>query len=188
MKKLINTRRLLSLALVALLATGCLVSGTFVIVEGVNFTFTADRGFYWWPVDLTSDSDWDDHKDDIDDIDALGFEFNIENTSDQDCEFNVWFVAATGEADPNDFPLTFDPDLSGMVQVITGLEVAAGASRTVSYAESLGHISSLKQFKAIVRTGRFDYYGTSCGGTDDDLFLVTDGKIIVTVSASGSGS
>lgn len=188
MKKLLSKKLLLGLVLLALVTSGCLVSATFVVVYDIDFSFTADHGFYWYPVDLTDNSDWENHQDDIDDIDAIGFEFNIENTSGSDCSFNVWFAPATGEADLNDPPTTFDPVALGAVHVITDLSVAAGAIRTVSYAESLGHISSFEAFKAIVKSGRFDYYGTSCGGTDDDEFIVTDGSIIVTVSASGSGS
>lgn len=187
MKKLLTQSTLFgSLILAGLVIAGCLVSGTFVIVRNVNFTFTADQGFYWYPVDLTDDSDWKKHQDEIDDIDAVGFEFKIQNTSSEDCEFNVWFDRTSGPADPNNFPTSFDPVTLGAVKVINGLTVAAGATRTVTYAESLGHISNLAAFKTIIKSGRFDYYGTSCGGTDDARFIVTGGKIIITVSASGS--
>lgn len=186
MKKLLSKCALpASLVLAGLVIGGCLVSGTFVIVEDVQFAFRANHGFYWFPVDLTDNSDWKDHKDQIDDIDAVGFEFDIQNTSSEDCEFNVWFAAAHGAADRNNFPVAFDSTGLGAVKVITGLKVAAGETRKVTYAESLGSITNLGEFKRIVKTGRFDYYGTSCGGTDDDLFIVTNGKVIVTVSASG---
>ncbi|MEW5795097.1 MAG: hypothetical protein AB1772_01930 [Candidatus Zixiibacteriota bacterium] len=186
MKKYLKNSVLVSaITLVGLVVAGCLVSGTFVIVEDVEFDFTANTGFYWYPVDLRGNSDWEDHKDDIDDIDAVGFEFKIKNTSLETCELNAWFVAAEGEANQAGPPPS-TPGAAGQTKVIDGLVVAAGATRTVTYAESLGHISNLPAFKAIVKSGRFDYYGTSCGNTGDSLFVVTDGKIIVTVSASGS--
>jgi hypothetical protein len=184
MKTIYKELGIIGLILTGLVITGCLVSGTFVIVKDVDFSFTADNGFYWYPVDLTTNSDWEDHKDDIDDIDAVGFEFKIRNTSGVDCEFNAWFVAEEGVADSTAFPLSFVPANLGATQVISGLTVAAGATRTVTYAQSLGYISNLAAFKAIVKSGRFDYYGTSTGGTGDDPFEVTDGKIIVTVSGS----
>ena len=162
MKKLINTRRLLGLALVALLATGCLVSGTFVIVKDFNVVFTADGGFYWWPIDLTTDPDWDDHQDDIDDLDALGLVFTIENTSDVTSTFTIRFAAASGEADPLDVPTTIP---AGAVTVLSGLTVNAHSTREISYAESLGFIGDIAAIKAVVLTGRFDYYGTSTGGS-----------------------
>ena len=177
MKKYLKKSVLLgSLTLVGLVIAGCLVSGTFVIVKDVEFDFTANSGFYWYPVDLRSNSDWEDHKDDIDDIDALGFEFKITNTSDVSSSFTVQFAAATGEADPSDEPTSIPGDA---VTVISGLTVAAGATRTVTYAESLGMISNLAAFKRIVKSGRFDYYGTSSGGSGDFPFVVTDRKSTV---------
>jgi hypothetical protein len=180
MRKLKSKSWLLGLALVGLLAAGCLVSGTFVLVEEVNFSFTADSGFYWWPVDLTADPDWESHQEDIDDLDALGLVFTIENTSEVTSTFNIWFAAATGPAvltpEPTEIP-------AGVVPVLTGLTVEAGATRTITYSESLGMIGDLADIKAVVLTGRFDYYGTSTGGSGNDPFDVTDGKIIVTVSA-----
>lgn len=174
---------LAGLVLIGLVVTGCLVSGTFVLVEDVEFDFTADSGFYWYPVDLSGNSDWEDHKDDIDDIDAVGFEFVIENTSGVSSTFTVQFVAATGVASTLVEPTSIPDDA---VTVISGLTVAAGATRTVTYAESLGMISNLAALKAIIKSGRFDYYGTSSGGSGDFPFEVTNGKIIVTVSASGA--
>ena len=161
MKKLVSKKSLLGLALLAILTSGCLVSGTFVIVHDFSVIFTADGGFYWWPIDLTTDPDWEDHQDDIDDLDALGLVFTIENTSDVTSTFNVLFAAASGEADPYG---------------------------TVTYAESLGYLGDMAAIKTVVLTGRFDYYGTSTGGSGDDPFVITDGSIIVTISASGSGS
>jgi hypothetical protein len=185
MNRLVRKYGLWAVLLTGLLTAGCLVSGTFVIVEDIDFDFTADTGQYWYPVDLNGNDDWEDHKDDIDFIDALGFSFDINNTTGAACEMNVWFVATTDPVDMDNPPTygTFPP--AGAVQVITGLIVPVGAS-SVSYQESLGHISNLEAFKAIVKTGRFDYLGTSCGGTQDDLFIVTNGKIIVTISASST--
>ena len=171
------------LIVVALLLSGCLVSGTFVIVEDVDFSFTANTGFYWYPVDLTGNSVWEDHKDEIDFIDVLGMSFDIQNNSSQTCELNVWFVGATGPADMQNPPASIP---SNAVQVITALTVPGNSTRTVTYQESLGFISNIEAFKAIVKSGRFDYFGTSCGGTGDSLFVVTNGNIIITVSASNT--
>lgn len=177
---------LATMMIVALFGLGCLVSGTFVIIEDIVFDFTSDSGFYWYPVDLTTTSTWQDHKDDIDFIDIIGFTFMIENTSDVSQTFEARFVMAEGEADP--FGLWPPGIPTNATTVISGLTVPAMSSRNVTYQESLGMISNLDAFKAIVKTGRFDYYGTSTGGSDNDLMVVTNGKIIVTVSASGAGS
>jgi hypothetical protein len=174
---------LAGLILAGLVVAGCLVSGTFVIVEDVDFNFTANDTFYWYPVDLRENTDWADHQDDIDDIDAVGFEFTIENTSATPSTFTVQFAAATGVANTLVEPTEIPDDA---VTVITGLLVGAHATKTVTYAESVGMVSNLAALKAIIKSGRFDYYGTSSGGSGDFPFEVTHGKIIITVSASGA--
>ena len=181
MKNIMQKLGIPGLLIVALIATGCLVSGTFVIVEGVTSSFTADSGFYWWPVDLTTNEHWTERQDNIDDLDAIGFAFVIQNTSDVTSTFNVMFAATTGAIDLNDQPTEIP---TGAVTVISGLTVAAGSTRKVGYAESLGMISNFAALKAIIMSGRFDYFGTSTGGSGDFPFIITEGSIIITVSAS----
>ncbi len=187
MRRKLSKLSFLVLITMALVFTGCLISGTFVIVEDVSFDFTANRGFYWYPVDLTGNSVWEDHKDDIDDIDALGMQFTIINTTDVNTEFNAWFVKATGPAgdpsDPGDWPTAIP---AGALKVIDGLTVAAGATRHIGYMGSLAYINNIEKLKEIIKTGRFDYYGQSTGGSGDDTYDVRDGKLVVTISASST--
>ena len=172
---------LTGLLLVALAITGCnLVSGTFVVVEDVEVSFTADGGFYWYPLDLASNPTWKEHQAEIDKIELIGFSFNIENTSDVSTTFSVLFAGETGPANPLSPPTSMPDDT---VRVIDGLTVGPGATRTVTYVESLGMISNQAALKAIVRSGRFDWYGLSSGGSGPAVFKVTKGKIIITVSA-----
>jgi len=183
MKAIYKELGIVGLILTGLVITGCLVSGTFVIVENFEVEFTADGGFYWCAIDMTADPDWAEHQQDIDDLDALGLVFTIENTSDVAATFTISFAtsdvpAATATA-PDAIP-------AGAVTVLSGLTVAAHDTIDVTYSESLGMIGDIAAIKAVVLTGRFDYFGTSTGGSGDNPFNITDGKIIVTVSASGS--
>ena len=173
---------IVGLALICLLAVGCLVSGTFVVVEDVEFDFTAQGGFYWWPVDLRGNSIWEDHKNDIDDIDALGFDFTVTNTSDRSSTLSFSLAPASGLADtatsPSERPKT-------AVLAYGPLTLKSGETRHITYGESLSLIQNLDQIKNIVLTGRFDYFGTSTDGPVG-VFQVRKGKIIVTISASGT--
>ncbi len=72
-------------------------------------------------------------------------------------------------------------------KIINDLTVPANGSLTITYVQSLGHITNLEALKALVKTGQFEYYGTSTNNPDN-VFDVTDGKVVVTLSASGSGS
>lgn len=162
---------LLILATVA----GCLVSGTFVITE--EFNFTARTGFYHYSVDLTTKQAWKDHKDDIDFIDAVGFEFDIESSEASPTTFNAW-VAPEGEIYDS-----IDDITDSTTMVISDLTVNPGTTH-ITYAQSLAHVTNLEALKALVKTGKFEYYGTSTNPLFQ--FDVIDGKIIVTFSASGS--
>jgi len=166
--------RLLGAALIALFAAGCLISGTFVIVD--DFTFTAKSGFYFYRVDLTQYSDWDDHKDQIDQIDAVGAEFYISSTEPDTVTFNVYVDAPT--ADSTAVPST-------AVKIIDQLEVPPGLNQHITYVQSLGFITHIAELKTFVKAGKFNYYGTSSGNLGT-AFKVDSGKVIVTFSASGS--
>jgi len=165
----------------ALVSSGCLISGTFVVVEDFDFDFTAQGGFYWYPVDLTGNSVWEDHADDIDNIDAIGMQFTIRNTSDVSSTLTIRIKRASGAADPDGVP----PPITGATAIIEGLTVPANSSRVIGYVGSLAYITNLDKIKEIIMSGRFDLYGTSTGGPEEP-FEVRDGKIVVTISASST--
>ena len=166
---------LVGLIAVAAIVSGCLVSGTFIIVD--DFSFTAASGFYHYTVDITDNADWKDHKDDIDFIDVVGAEFYITNTGAAET-FSVYVddfgdVHATeGDVEANATP------------IIEDLTVNPGTTK-VTYAQSLGIIKNVARLKALAKTGQFEYYGTSSGNIGTD-FVVDSGKVIITFSASGS--
>jgi len=165
----------IGLLLISLMLAGCLVSATFVIVE--TFSFSAQSGFYFYPVDITTDSDWQDHKDNIDFIDAAGAEFFITSNETQNVTFNVWIDDPAGVSNPGAVPST-------ATKIISGFTVPPGVSK-ITYAQSLGLITGLSRLKQLAKTGIFDLYATSTGNTGTS-FVIDSARIIVTVSASGS--
>lgn len=163
-----------SLFLLALGLNGCLVSGTFIIVEEIDFT--AASGFYFYQVDITDDPDWEEHKDKIDFIDAVGVEFYITSTESIDVTFNVYIDDYSGPASsPTEVPST-------ATKIIDNLVVSPGVTK-ISYSESLGFLTGVDRLKALTKTGKFDYYGAS-SGNDGTTFVIDSGKVIVTFSAS----
>jgi len=178
---MITRLKLLALAgliAVSALITGCLVSGTFIIVE--DFDFTAASGFYHYTVDITDEADWEDHKDDIDMVDAVGAEFYITSTEADAVTFSVWVDdfgdvhASEGAVEANATP------------IIEDFTVQPGTTK-ITYVQSLGMIKNVDRLKALAKLGQFEFYGTSTGNTGTS-FVVDSGKVIVTFSASGSGS
>ncbi|MEW5923684.1 MAG: hypothetical protein AB1746_06830 [Candidatus Zixiibacteriota bacterium] len=174
-----KTKIILGISLMLLLAvalTGCkyIISGTFVIVKDIEFT--AESGFYFYQVDLTDESDWKEHEDDINFIDAVGVVFHIISNEATDVTFNAYVDDYSGiGSSPTTVPAT-------ATKIIDGLVVHPGET-TVSYSESLTFLTGLDRLKKLVKGGQFDYYGTSTGNVGT-TFVIDKGKIIITFSAS----
>lgn len=177
----------LGLLLVACLtAAGCLLSGTFVVVY--SFAFTTQTGFYPVNVDLTGEDEWNDHKDDIDVIEAVGFELWITNNEPQPWSFAAWIDDAsetfydvgnqTGFDASNTKILIFD---TLTVPASTG---QTGSQRFVSYAESLTLLRNMNALKQMVKTGKFHFYGLATANNGGVGGQVDSVRIIVTLSAS----
>ncbi|MCK5125735.1 MAG: hypothetical protein KAR42_05725 [candidate division Zixibacteria bacterium] len=172
MRKIINKLGLIGTAVVIAVLAGCLVSGTFIIVEDI--TFTASSGFYFYQIDFTDEDDWEDHKDKIDFIDAVGVVLYFTSTEASDVTFNVYIDDLSSGTTPTSVPGT-------ATKIIDDLIVAPGQT-TLTYAQSLSIITGLPRLKALAKTGQFDFYATSSSNTGG-TFVVDSGKIVVTVSA-----
>ena len=152
---------------------GCyLISGTFIIVD--TFKFTAQSGFYFYQVDITDEPDWIDHKDDIDFVDAVGVELYITSTETDPVTFSAFVDNYSGPlSSPSSVP-------TSAKAIIKDLTVPPGTHQ-VTYAQSLAILQNIDLLKALVKTGRFDYYGTSTGN-DGNSFKIDSAKVIMTFS------
>ncbi len=167
------------LLLIALLATGCLLSGTFVVDQSFSFS-TSGSGFYYYAVDVTGNSVWNDHHDDIDAIDLVGFELWLHNGGSENLTFNAYVDDADNSL------CTSQSCLDGnttKTQIIAGLTVAPG-DRHITYVESFNYLKNLDKLKALAKEGKLNMYGTAAGS---GTLTVDSGKIIVTFSASTGG-
>lgn len=180
MKQLVKRFGWLPLVLAGLVLSGCLVSGTFVVVQ--VFTFgQASGNFYSEAVDLTEDDVWDEHKDDIDRIDVVGFELWITNETTADFTYSAYID------DPED-PMWVTPEqvdsLATLIfdnLTITGAGAGSGSRRVITYAQSFAYLKNVPEIRRLMKLGVFDYYALTEGtgtGTVDSV------KVIVTVSAS----
>lgn len=174
------------LALLVLAALGCkIVSGTFVVVE--SFSFTTKTGFYPTAVDLTENDTWQDHKDDIDRIEVVGFELWI--TNDETSEWT--YTGYVNEATMPDDTLSQGQVEANATRVFGPLTVpagtvGAGTQKFVSYSESLGLLSNIKTLQNLVKGGLFDYYAIATGGSGGLGGQVDSIRIIITVAAKDS--
>ncbi|MCK4632362.1 MAG: hypothetical protein KAT79_03775 [candidate division Zixibacteria bacterium] len=165
------------LVLTAFLVTGCLIiSGTFVIVK--DFSFTSATGFYHEHIDLTSESEWNDHKDAIDAIDMVGFEFTFINSGAE-----VTFYVYIDEGDAPTYTNYVDVNANA-TKILDGLTLPASTTTTLTYAESFAYLTNVTALKKLVKSGTFHAYGVSTGGTSN--YTIENGKVIVTFTAHGS--
>jgi hypothetical protein len=168
------------LVLVSLALGGCLlISGTFVVTE--SFSFDVSDYLSFQAVDLTENSDWQDHKDNIDMIDAVGFTMTMDNSNGSAVTFNL-YVAPYADKQLYNTLIDFQQAVTDgdVYVVIKDLTVPAGTS-TVTYAQSLTHLHNLDKLKELTKTGKLHLYATtSLAGS----FTVDPGSIVVTVSGS----
>jgi len=171
---------LIGLLAVGLVFVGCpnyFISGTVVIVE--EFTFTAEHGFYFYRVDITDEEDWDDYKDDIGLVDAVGVELFITSEEPGDVTFSAYVDDYSG---PGPEPVSI-PGTATMI--IDSITISPGFTH-LTYAQSLGFLTGVERLKDLVEEGQFDYYGESTG-SDGETFIVDSAKVIMTLSG-GAGS
>lgn len=186
MKAVSSIAKLLGPLGLALLVAGCLVSGTFTVVIFIDNQTLDDNhpnGFYHYVVDLSEEEDWDDHKDDIENIDIIGFDLWVTNMRNTATTFNAW-VDDYGDAQITD-PALLDGETTPILQ---DLAITAGPNVVthISYAESLGHLTNVAVLKAFVKGGQFRLYGRSEGTpTIGDDYILDSVRVVVTFTAKG---
>lgn len=154
-----------------LMIAGCIYSGTFVI----DRTFKPDSmgDFYFGQVDITDDATWQKHKDDIQFIDAVGFQLWFHENAGNSAS-SVLFNAYVNDLST---PPMDDSIPSAAHNVVKDLSVSV-SSHKITYAQSLSAINKLEELKTLVRSGKFDYYHTVEG---DQLDVTIDSvRVIIT--------
>ncbi len=167
--------------LISVFLTACLLSGTFIISSEISFsTFS---GFYFYDVDVTNEPDWQDHKDEIDDIEMVGFDLWFTNNSSTGITFNIYLDEST---DPiyNSGSLVVDVSnvKANATIVLDDVTLPSGSSH-LTYVESLSKIRNFDALKELFKSGKFHFYGIG-SDTTGTTWIIDSGKVIVTFSAS----
>ncbi len=157
---------------------GCIFSGTFMAVIPIKQSeFTAESGFYYFEVDLSNNSVWNDHKDEIKKIETVGFEVTMVNNGPADEKFSVYIEdigtpkrASKAEVEAN------------ATLVLDSLPLPADDTTHISYGRSFRYIRNVEAMKKLVKKGEFHYYGVSTGG-NVELYEILKGKVIITFLA-----
>ena len=135
--------------LIVVLVSGCwLVSGTWVIIYDVdNADILATEHFYKFTVDLTKETIWEDHKDDLDNIEDITFTFKLINQGD---------TPATGQVyvSPDD-TLTV---MGSATIILDGISVPGNDSLLVDMAHYYDLLQNFETLRDLVKTGVFTAY------------------------------
>ncbi len=174
-----------TIILLALFTVGCLVSGTFVIVE--TFEFTTQSGFYPEAINLSDNADWEEHRDKLDKIEIVGFELWI--TNNESTEWSYWAYMDDYDMSCQDVTCAEASTTKFLIfDTLTVLPATATTQSTkyVSYAESFTYIKNLDKMKQMMFDGSFNFYGFAEGGTSGNGGAIDSIRVIITVNASDS--
>jgi len=171
---------IVSAAVLLLFLAGCLLSGTFVSVIFIaDEDFTTQDEFYYYNVDLTENDIWEDHKDNIKDIDLVGFEVWITNHESEVRTFSVYVDEAT------------EPEYTTLSQVQANATIALdnltlkagpGVQTHVTYGQSFLYLHNVETLKNLVEDGAFHYYGVSDGGSSAG-YTIDSVRVVITFTA-----
>jgi hypothetical protein len=166
---------LLSGLLAALLLTGCIMVGTFVI----DYEFASDApfdGLVYYDIDLTEEPDWEDHQDDIKNIDNVGFILRVTNDEDDDLDVQMYIDDIDNPIYDNKDDVEDNTDL-----ILNNVTFAADDVTVIDWPTSLTKIENVGVLKSLVESGEFRIYMTSSQPNVD--IVINFGVIIVTVTA-----
>ena len=158
-----KTLRRGSLALVLLL-TGCLISGTFVIVIGLTgLATTFVNGMVKESVNLAAeDETWEDHADDIKRIDKITFDAIVTNTLSTATTLNVYISDNATYASGAAVMAGVGTDV---YEVLIGYITKPNATDTLTVVEADALLrltgANFEGVKALIESGVFCVYVTS---------------------------
>ena len=162
--------------LIAALAvlSGCLVCGQNIIIEPFDFTGKTGDPIESFDVDLNTNADYKEHKDDIKSIDGISVVAQIVNNTGTPARARIY--------------ISDDPNLSSRVEIMEKAtlvfespEVPGNGSLLVDWEDSFKRIRNPDELKRqILGDGIFTVYGI----TQSTPFSVTvKGEIVLTLTA-----
>jgi hypothetical protein len=170
---------IISAVMVVSLLAGCLLSGTFVfsymLVENEDLIYNGD--FYYATVNWTDDEDWKDHKDDIKDIDLVGFELWVTNATGTADTFLVYIVDTLSSLDGSSSRSKID---TLATLVVNDLPIATSGQTHITYGQSFMYLDHVERLKKLAEKGYFKMFAFV---TSPSVNLTVDSlRVIVTLS------
>lgn len=171
-----NKRAKFTLAvLLALFIAGCIASGTITFKFPLDDFVSSSSGLEVQEIDLTTNSDYNDHKDEIrsvDQIEVVGWFHNLLQTENQ-AEI---FISDDGTFDDPDTVRTY------ATRVFVSPSIPGNDSVFISWAEARDHLENVPALRDAVDEGYFWIYGIA----ENSPYLVRyDLTLIITITVGG---
>ena len=155
---------------IAVLLPGCLVlSATESFSQRIGDFTVSSGSFDSENVDLSENSTYDDHKEDIELVDRLGFSMNLVSLSGVPATVSVYISDDPALATPAEVA-------SKATLIFEDLEVPT-AGRSIDYEESLDLLLSFPALQGAVEAGTFTVYAIAGGD-----YNVAINDVIVTIT------
>jgi hypothetical protein len=140
------------LALLMTLGNNCITSGNIVVVIDnlSDLEGQTDTNFDLRSVDLTENSDWKDHKDQLNSVDDIGFACKITNHESTVATGQIW-ISEKSYSSPADVR-------ASAVKILDGIAIAAGGTRSIEWKESADFLSHFNEAKTIIYKEKFHLY------------------------------
>lgn len=172
--KMVNSPLAAAGALVALAAiaslSGCMmVSATESFSEAIGDFNVSSGAFDSENVDLTENSTFADHQEDIELVDRIGFSMSLVNVSGVAADVSVYV-----SDDPN--LATADEVVSKATLIFADVAVPV-EGRTIDYEESLDLLLNFEKLQTAVESGTFTVYAVAGGDYDVNI-----NNVIVTIT------
>ncbi|MFH2056744.1 MAG: hypothetical protein ABIJ61_12360 [bacterium] len=137
----------------ALLTAGCIVTGNIVILIDVGDFGISPSGLFGYEyVDLTQNSDYNDHKEDLNSIDDVGFVCKIQNTGSSSATGKLYIATGgSSSSSPTAIP-------TNKILVLDGITVAAGQTRTITLEESYDYLKNFEDARDAILDEKFTVY------------------------------
>ncbi len=162
--------------LIIVLLSGCWIfSGTWVIIYKVDKAdIFATEHFYKFTVDLTKKSVWEDHKDDLDNIEDIAITFKLANHGASTATGQVYVSPDSTLSD------TSAVKTSATI-ILDGISVPGNDSLHVKMADYYDLLQNFETLRDLVKTGVFTAYAIVPNTFDVEF---RDVVVVITFSAS----
>ncbi len=196
MKSKLNISVFLATIALMLIWVGCIGTGTVVVTAklapdangnpvAIQHTTTDffDNGGEML-VDLTDDADYAEYKDDIKNIDNIGFYAKVKNNESYPVTFQLFLEEDTAANWPT-AQMVLDSAGSNHL-IFTGWTIPAFDSVAISWNESMQYITGLIDIKSALERGYFSIYPIGRKDQSEVFFDLTVDSMVVIVTLTGS--